>query len=180
MLKPRHRIRAAFITLLWIGGFCFGIAAAGSAVFDRISKSIDASPRRLIYHTNHKAVLQACKEVLRDPQAAGFPKPVNGQAIVNGSQGGQPPANLPAVLKNLHFEFMVIDQHTATIYFGGGIRCASRASSGPPHLCNSVKRTSGLLLPLHLAEFSASGINARHTGRLRAYSHDKCGGIENV
>jgi hypothetical protein len=120
ILKPRHRIRFAFISLLWIGGICFCIAAAGSASLDRISKNIDESPRHLIYHTNHNTVLKACKEVLNDPQAAGFPKPVNGQATINGSQGGQPPANLPAVLKNLRFEFMVIDHHTATIYFGGG------------------------------------------------------------
>jgi hypothetical protein len=56
--------------------------------------------------------------VLNDPVAAGFPK---GQDLIGGSQGGSvPPAALPAVLRNLHFETMIIRDQHAEIWFGGG------------------------------------------------------------
>lgn len=98
------------------------MGAGISCVCDYFSKALDAGPQQLAYHTDHRAVLEAMNQVLDNPQAAGFPPFKNGWAMVNGSQNAGPaPAALPAVLKDLHFEFMNIrEPHKAIIYFGGG------------------------------------------------------------
>jgi hypothetical protein len=118
-IKRRYS-RVLPLTLGVTGGILL-ICAAVSAGFDRISKGINAGPQRLLYQTDHAAVLRACREVLADPQAAGFPDPKNGQTTMTGQQGGgTPPATLPAPLRELNFEFMLVQGDHATIFFGGG------------------------------------------------------------
>src|SRR4051812_29096332 len=85
------------------------IAAGVSALSDHMSESRDArgdSPQRLVYQTDHAAILRGCQQVLADPQAAGFSKPSSyGESFVDGSK---PPAALPAALRALKFETMVV------------------------------------------------------------------------
>ncbi len=104
--------------LLVIAAVLLFLAAAGTAVRDALIRPVWTSELRLIHQTNHQAVLQACQNVLSDPQAAGFPK---GKDFILGSQNGvSPPAALPAVLRNLDFESMLIRDQHVEIWFGGG------------------------------------------------------------
>ena len=90
-------------------------------LIDWIGESLNPGQERLVYHTDHAAVLRACREVAVDPEAHGFPKPKDGHTAVMGSQAGAPaPASLPAVLRDLHFEDMEIDKNSVTITFGSG------------------------------------------------------------
>jgi hypothetical protein len=115
---PR-RFRVVVSILLYAAAML--IAAAVSALFDGFAKGVDAGPQRLLYHTDHAAVLRACREVLADPQKAGFQKSPSGYSEVNGSQSGiTPPTALPAALRELNFEFMNVEGDQATIFFGGG------------------------------------------------------------
>jgi len=120
-VKMKRRVLVALSVVLALAGGILCIAAVASALFDRISESLDVSPQRLVYHTDHAAILRACREVLADPQAAGFPKTTKGYSMVSGSQSGmKPPAALPAVLRDLNFEFMDVEDDRATIFFGSG------------------------------------------------------------
>src|SRR5262245_39574934 len=98
------------------------VGAALSAVLDGMSKNLDKGPRHLIYHTDHTPILRACQDVIMDPQAAGLHSSGNGHHSVEGSQGGgKPPTSLPAVLRDLNFETMIVfDDSRAIIMFGSG------------------------------------------------------------
>ena len=110
-----------FCGMLGVAGVILLIGAAFSAFPDRLSEVLDVGPQRLAYHTDHRAILEACRQVLKDPQAAGFPPANNGRgAMVDGSQNGTAPATLPAVLRDLKFEYMVLQGDEAIITFGGG------------------------------------------------------------
>jgi hypothetical protein len=106
---------------LFVVGASLVISATLSALSERYSKIMDAVQERLVYHTDHHAVLAACQQVLKNPQAAGFPPVKDGYAMIDGSQNGGPiPAELPAVLQNLAFEDMICSDGAATVMFGGG------------------------------------------------------------
>ena len=115
-----HQRVLFFCSMLGVAGVILLICAASSAFSDRLSEALDAGPQWLAYHTDHRAVLEACRQVVKDPQAAGFPPATNGHAMVDGSQNGTAPAALPAVLRDLKFEDMIVRGDEATITFGGG------------------------------------------------------------
>ena len=133
-MKANRKILFGAAVLLGACAVLLFIGAGLSALFDRISQGMNEGPEQLLYHTDHAAVLRACQDVLRDPQAAGFPNPSNGVATVNGSQGGapSPSAALPTTLRNLNFEFMTVDHNGATVYFGGGFEHWGYMTAPPP------------------------------------------------
>jgi hypothetical protein len=120
-VTEKQPIHAALPIALGLSALILFISAGISLLLDSFHKSVDAGPQNLIYHTNPAAVLQACGAVLANPQAAGFPSATNGIASIQGPQTGvNPPASLPAALRNLNFEFMTIQGNQLMIYFGGG------------------------------------------------------------
>ncbi len=119
-LAKRRYLLVISITLQITAMILF-VAAAGSMLFDRFKEGVNAGAEQLVYHTDNAAILKACRLVLANPQAAGFPMPTNGASQVLGPQSGSAPAAaLPAALRNLNFEFMSVEGGHVTIYFGGG------------------------------------------------------------
>jgi hypothetical protein len=115
-VKAKRQILVALSIILGVAGVSLFIAAGLWALADRFVKSIDESPQRLIYHTDHAAVLQACRQVLADPQAFGIRN-----SAVNGLRGGGgTPAALPAAIRDLDFEWMSVEGDRAVIWFGSG------------------------------------------------------------
>lgn len=120
-MKAKRRTVKGLGVILAVVGVLLLVGAGASALWDRLFESMYASPQRLVYHTDHAAVLRACRQVLANPEAAGFLKEDNGYNMIEGLQsGGRPPAALPAILRNLNFEFMIIDPGGIRIVFGGG------------------------------------------------------------
>jgi hypothetical protein len=118
-MKTRRWTSFFLSLLLVLVALVLFLVAAWTGFNYRISQSLADAQQRLIDQPNHPAILQACRQVLKDPQAAGFPKGVDS---IGGSQNGMPPppAALPAVLANLNFEMMILRDHHAEIWFGGG------------------------------------------------------------
>ncbi len=120
MPAPHRNRRILWITS-WIVAAALFIGVAGSAVVDYWLKHIEAGPRLLMDHPDLPAILRACNQVLSDPVSVGFPPLVDGKTSIHGRSPEQPvPPALPQVLKDLHFDFMAIHNHTVGIYFGNG------------------------------------------------------------
>jgi hypothetical protein len=114
-MHAKTKLLGSFALLL------FGMILITIGVLEGVSEDADGSPVRLVYHTDHSAVLRACQQVVANPQAAGFPNLADGPASVQGWQNGsRPPAALDPVLRDLDFESMSVDANGATIFFGGG------------------------------------------------------------
>jgi hypothetical protein len=145
-VNAKRHILSALSVMLALAGVFLLIAAACSFMSDRMTEVFEAGPQLLVYHTNHAAVLAACQQVLANPQAAGFPIPTNGTSMLDGSQNGgaTPPAALSATLSNLNFEFMVVADHQATIYFGGGFGGWGYATTQPEPNQSQMQLIPGL------------------------------------
>ena len=120
-MKTKRNIFKNYVVVLRIAGAILLICAVASALLDKLLAAVNESPQRLVYHTDHAAILRACKEVLKDPRAAGFPNPTNGFSDVDRWQNGSKALHrLPDVLQDLDFEFISIQGDQAKIFFGGG------------------------------------------------------------
>src|SRR5438045_338369 len=80
------------IIIFGCGGIVLLILAATSWLNDRENQAmgIETSMQRLVYQTDHQAVLDACKAVLQNPQSYGFPPADQvGSTSLAGSQNGE-------------------------------------------------------------------------------------------
>ena len=121
MSKNRQFYLLVIAILLFVWSGIFAIVGVLSLTFDRLDRAFDAVPQRLVYQTNHYAILDACRQVLKDPQAAGFPPMKNGRTSILGSAYGEAiPAALPAALRDLQFTHMHVADDRVEIWLGSG------------------------------------------------------------
>jgi hypothetical protein len=119
--KNRRFYLLVIAILLFVWSGVFALVGVASLLHDRLDQAWSATPQRLVYHIDHQAVLDACRQVLKDPQAAGFPPMRNGATEIAGLQISETvPAALPAVLRELKFAQMLVTEGRAEIWFGGG------------------------------------------------------------
>src|SRR6185437_15614326 len=96
--SPRPAILSPLLLIAYVVGMVLLVYSAISWCSDRLQFVMEIGPRRLVYETNHQAVLDAIRVVLADPQKAGFPPMDRGRTMLDGTQsGGTVPPTIPVV-----------------------------------------------------------------------------------
>ena len=107
-------LRGFLLVLLLLAGI--GLLAWG--LLNRFAETtyapIEAKSQELVYKIDHQKVLEACRWVDANRDKLGKAE------TIDGANGGPAFAALPAVLRQLDFEFIHLEETGITIYFGGG------------------------------------------------------------
>jgi hypothetical protein len=119
--RTRPFWQSGTITRLLVAGGVLALAAAGVFWFRVFAFGrVTALEENLVYKTDHKSILEACKWIQANPELAG---------LQGGHLDGRPwdhsnakfSKDFPAILQTLDFEFINVRSESVEVTFGGGL-----------------------------------------------------------
>jgi len=94
------------VMALWLAPFVGGFIMVSSA-----KRDIEANERKILYHTDHTALLAACRQAMKT-----LPPGDYGDDVV----GGKEQRRLPEPIRQLKANYIVLDRDSFHIEMGGG------------------------------------------------------------